>query len=336
MDIRYLTDHYDEPIARVRAINAPLNFIFITDQHHLFRHSTVEAVLSMRYIIERVPGMACVVSGGDIGNDYDPSPEGFRRSMHEMMDALYSLPVPVHCCIGNHDDYIGNCLDNGWDTRSGILPDEMHALCMKFNPTPANYYYADFDTPAGGYRFAFLNTSDKPFLADANGQYPLAGWRLEISNDQAAWFEDEVLNTDRRILVFSHSPIRNVGMFGSEGLPDGIKPYDDLLNGGRLYYHMKKCRNVLANIAGHVHYDNLYYDDDLPILTTLSAYRARWAPSCPHREMGTYTETAFDVMSVKDGVLYATRFGAGADRAVELLRTRENVRTRTYFHPEKQ
>jgi hypothetical protein len=329
--LRYLTDHYDEPIARVNAINAPLNFIFITDQHNMFRHSTVEAAESLQYIIDRCPNLQCVVSGGDIGNDYDPDPKSFRKSMQDMMDALYALSVPAHCCIGNHDDYIGNCIDNGWDTRNGILPAEMHALCMKNNPTPENYYYVDLDSADGeGYRFAFLNTSDKPFLADENGQYPLAGWRLEISNRQAEWFENEVLHTDRKILVFAHSPIRNVGMFGSEGMPDAIKPYDDLLNGGRLYYHMKNCRNVVAMIAGHVHYDNLYYDDDLPFVTTLPAYRARWTPTCPKREIGTYIETAFDVMSIKDGVIYITRFGAGSDRTVELLRTRDNIRTRKY------
>ena len=42
--LRYLTDHYDEPIRRIKELGAPLNFIFVTDQHHMFRYSTVEAV----------------------------------------------------------------------------------------------------------------------------------------------------------------------------------------------------------------------------------------------------------------------------------------------------
>ena len=183
----------------------------------------------MHYILERCPSIRCVISGGDIANDYDPSPDGFRRSARTMMDALYRLPVPVHCCIGNHDDRIGNCIDNGWDTRTAILPREMHEFCMKYNPTPENYYYTDLDTAEGGYRFIFLNSSDKPFLTDENGQYPF-GWRLEISEKQALWFEKDALNTDRTILLFCHSPLSNKGIFGSEGMPDGIKPYDDLLN----------------------------------------------------------------------------------------------------------
>ena len=64
--LRYLTDFYDEKIARIREIDAPLNFIFITDQHNMFRHSTVEAVESMQYILDRCPNIQCVISGGDM------------------------------------------------------------------------------------------------------------------------------------------------------------------------------------------------------------------------------------------------------------------------------
>ena len=328
-DVSYLTNSYDEKISRIKAIGAPLNFIFITDQHNEFRHSTVEAVESMRYILERCPEISCVISGGDIGNDYDPLPEGFRKSVRDMMDSLYSLPVPVHCCVGNHDDYIGNCIDHGWDTRNAILPDEMHKLCMKYNPTERNYYYTDIDTADGGYRFVFLNSSDKPFYTDENGQYPF-GWRLEFSNEQACWFESEALNTDRRIIVFCHSPLSNAGMYGSDGLPDGIKPYDDTLNAPRVYYHAKSCKNVIAIVVGHVHYDNVHFDGDLPTVSTLSAYRARWDHGCPKRVIGTPSETAFDVISVKGSRMLLTRFGAGNDRELVLLRTLENNWTRSY------
>ena len=33
-DLRYLTDSYEEGIRRIREINAPLNFIFMADQHN--------------------------------------------------------------------------------------------------------------------------------------------------------------------------------------------------------------------------------------------------------------------------------------------------------------
>lgn len=327
--IQYLTDHYDARISKINELNAPLNFIFITDQHNEFRHTTVEAVESMKYILERCPGISCVISGGDIANDYDPSPDGFRKSFTDMMDALYSLPVPVHCCIGNHDDRLGNCIDNGWDTRTAILPKEMHGLCMKYNPTEENYYYTDIDISDGGYRMVFLNSSDKPYYTDENGQYPF-GWRLEFSAKQAEWFENDALITDRKIIIFCHTPLSNAGIYGSDGLPDGIKPYDDTLNAPRVYYHAKNCKNVVAIIVGHVHYDNIHYDGDLPTVSTLSAYRARWDSGCPERKIGAYTETAFDVMSIKNGKMYVTRFGAGNDRNVALLRLFNNNWTKQY------
>ena len=48
-DLRYLTDHYDEKIAQIKQIGAPLNFIFITDQHNELANSVVPAVKSMRF-----------------------------------------------------------------------------------------------------------------------------------------------------------------------------------------------------------------------------------------------------------------------------------------------
>jgi len=329
-DLRYLTDHYDEKIAQIKAIGAPLNFIFITDQHNELANSVVPAVESMHYILEKCPEIQFLVSGGDIGNDYHPDPAGMRASHQRIMEAMYSLGIPVHCCVGNHDDGIGNMIDHGWDTRNGILPAEMRAICGRDNPTDRNYYYVDIDTEGGNYRMVFLDNCDKPYLTDENGQYPF-GWRLEISNAQAEWFENEALNTDRYIFVFGHTPLSNAGIWGTEGKPDGIKPYDDLLNGPRLTFHVRQCKKVLALFAGHVHYDNVRYDGDLPQITTLCAMLQQWAPGCPERVKGTITETAFDVVSVKGDTLYLTRFGAGADRRVDLLRARGSNYNRVYF-----
>ncbi len=326
-DLSYLTDSYDEKIRFINELDAPLNFVFITDQHNRMNTLVMEqyelardAIDSIQYILDRCPGISMVVSGGDIGNDYDSDPDRIRFSHHEVMDAFYRLSVPVHCCIGNHDDALGVAIDRGLDTVSrAILPDEMHELCMKYNPTPENYYYIDHDTADGGYRMIFLNTSDKPYFKEENGQYPF-GWRLEISNKQALWLENDALKTDRRILLFGHSPLHNAHIFGTEGGPVFIKPYDDCLNGPRAYYAVKQARNVLATFAGHVHYDNIYYDDDMVTVTTQCSLVQEWAPGCPKRVVGTPTETAFDVFSIKGQTLYATRFGAGEDRQACLMR----------------
>ena len=329
-DLTYLTSHYDEKIRRIKETGAPLNFIFITDMHNRLTEYAVKgapgkfelaanAIHSIQYILDRCPEISFVVSGGDIGNDYDPDPAKMRASHQEVMDALYGLSVPVHCVIGNHDDGIGNSLDRGNRNirEVGIFPEEMHALCMKYSPTKENYYY--IDDPKLPYRFVFLNTSDKAYFADLEEKEPF-GWRLEASNRQAEWLEGDALKTDREIFIFSHSPIHNAGIFGSEGMPLGIKPYDDLFNGPRIYYAIKHCPQVRAMIAGHVHYDNLLYDDRILSITSLCSFVQEWAPGCPKREFGTITETAFDVFSVAEEKLVITRFGAGEDRVGTFLR----------------
>ena len=73
-------------------------------------------------------------------------------------------------------------------------------------------------------------------------------------------------------------------------------------------------------LCGHVHYDNLIYDDDIVTVTTLSSFAQEWAPSSPRRVMGDITETAFDVFSFTENMLFITRFGAGCDRQAFLLR----------------
>ena len=150
-DLSYLTGHYDAKIKKINDFGAPLNFIFFTDPHNRLNEDwcrkaglkyelAANAAYSMQYILDRCPGISFVVSGGDIGDDYYPDMNVVRAQHKEIMDALYSLSVPVHCCIGNHDDVIGNAADHGWDQREfAILPDEMHALCMKYNTTPKNY-----------------------------------------------------------------------------------------------------------------------------------------------------------------------------------------------------
>ncbi len=329
-DIKYLTDEFDKKIEQIKAIDAPLNFIFITDQHHnLMKYATNGAegkyedglahVEALRYVIEKCGNINCVIGGGDIGCDYSPDGEYMIQTVRELMDAMYSLPVPVHNVIGNHDDGLGVAFDRKYDSKKHvILPDLMHELVMKYNPTPENYYYVDFEEQ--NYRFVFLNSSDKPYFLDENEQYSL-GWRLEFSMKQANWFRNEALATDKDIIVFCHSPICNEHLFGTENPPQAVKPFDDTLNAPMLYRAIKDTKNVVALIHGHVHYDNLLYDNDgLVTITTLCDMLQQWTPSCPKREVGTISEVAFDVMSLKDSLIHMTRFGAGTDRIAMMLR----------------
>lgn len=343
-DLSYLTRHYDAKIEKIRKINAPLNFIFYTDPHNRLsqwdcpKHpeyapddfeSAVDTVASMQYIIDRLPNLQCVVCGGDLGNDYDDDPQKAHASIEEMMEALYALSIPVHCCIGNHDDCATtSCLEpfKSFPQFPGekkppvseylLYPEDLHHICMRYNPTSENYYYWDFEDV--GYRFLFLNTSDCAYGMDRFGNpvYPIN--ECAISAKQVSWFQ-KVVQTDKKVLVFSHAPIKSRGHF-----PDCLSPYDKVINGGWLWNEMQKADNVIAAFAGHLHYDNLVYDGKIVAIDTQSGsglYRGQWDPACPAREYGTITETAFDLVSIRGQVIYCTRFGAGEDRIARILRS---------------
>lgn len=340
-DLSYLTDHYDEKIKRVKEIGAPLNFIFYTDPHNGLsewdcpKHddyapddfeSAVDAVASMQYIIDRLPELKCVVCGGDLGCDYNDDPKKAHESFYEMMDALYALSIPTHCCIGNHDDCTIPLFEplKSYPSYEGekkphvsefyLSPEALHSICMKNNPTKENYYYTDFEEE--GYRFVFLNTSDVDDIFDDEGA-PLYPQRIGFSLKQIEWFK-EIIKTDKKVIVFSHAPLRNKGHF-----PDCISGNEGMMNGEIMWQIVQRAENVLATVAGHLHYDNIVYDGKMVSIDTQSAsglYHGQWDPACPYREFGTYNETAFDIISIKDKVIYCTRFGSGEDRIARIIK----------------
>jgi len=337
--LSYLTDSYDAKIKRINDIDAPFNFVFITDMHNRLNELdfkdrnidikpanisfAVDTVDSIQYILDRCKGIDYVISGGDIGNDYDPDKKAIRDSIKEIMSALHSLSVPVHHCIGNHDDVtgdfrVGSYGNNNFSADYAILPDEMHKLCMQSNPTDENYYYIDHDAQDGGYRLVFLNTSDKDY--HINPETGLYDNYVEISKKQEVWLKDEVLNTKRKVIVFSHVPVSHVGIYGTGRPPSRLADENELINGDNVYAILKNSPNVLAQIAGHVHADNVNMDGDLPTITTLCSLIQQMSDKCPERDIGNYKETAFDVYSVKGDKLYITRFGAGEDRTVDIKR----------------
>ncbi len=341
-DLSYLTDYYDTQIEKVKVIDAPLNFIFYTDPHNGLSEwdclkradyapsdfeSASDTVVSMQYIIDRLPNLKCVVCGGDLGNDYHDDPKKAHASITEIMEELYRLSVPVHCCIGNHDDCVTSAYleplksfprfegERKPDVSEYILyPQDLHRICMKYNPTDKNYYYTDFDDL--GYRFIFLNTSDFYYGFKEDGEliHPM---NVGVSKEQVHWFK-ETVKTDKKVIVFAHAPINVRGHF-----PDCTKRYEYMINGEWLWHEMQQADNVLASIAGHLHYDNIVYDGSIVAIDTQSGTglcKGKWDPASPEREFGTITETAFDIVSIKDEVIYCTRFGAGEDRMARIIR----------------
>ena len=195
-----------------------------------------------------------------------------------------------------------------------LYPEDLHKICMKNNPTDDNYYYTDFDDL--GYRLVFLDTSDFYYGFDKDGKL-IHPFDVGVSKEQVNWFK-EIVKTDKKVIVFSHAPINVRGHY-----PDCLKIHKDMINGEWLWNVMQKSDNVIISIAGHLHYDNIVYDGGIVSIDTQCAsglHKGKWDISCPDRQFGTITETAFDIISVTDEVIYCTRFGVGVDRVARIIR----------------
>ncbi len=338
IDVSYLTKNYDKKIEHIRSLGADVNFLFITDCHSgLNRQSSQNskyrnpedfelaenAIEAMRYVAERCD-IDFALCGGDVGNDYAPTPEEVHSTISEFYERLYSLPVPVHCCVGNHDDAVGFSTDIGRCIRDfAISPEWMHELCMRNNPTSENYYF--FDHERSGLRFVILNISDHSYIPDENGNYT-HGWGVDFGEKQLLWLDNEALNTDKSCIILCHMPISCKGIFGCAGYPYGFKSAEDFPRGEEIQKCIKKHGNVCLWLAGHVHADNLRYGDGdlhgVVTVTTDSSFLDPQMQPFPQRIFGEETETVFDVFSIKDNYLYITRFGAGLDRQASLYYTK--------------
>ncbi len=75
-DLRYLTNSYDRGIQRILDIDAPLNYIFMTDQHNCMNEMEAryknpdnpgpyerasDAIDSMQYILDRCPNISMAI-----------------------------------------------------------------------------------------------------------------------------------------------------------------------------------------------------------------------------------------------------------------------------------
>jgi len=339
IDVSYLTKDYDKKIEHIKSLGADVNFLFITDCHSgLNRQSSQNskyrnpedfelaenAIEAMRYVAERC-NIDFALCGGDAGNDYAPTPEEVHGTITEFYDKLYSLPVTVHCCVGNHDDAVGFSADIGRCIKDfAISPEKMHELCMRNNPTDENYYF--FDHEKSGLRFIILNIADHPYTPDENGNYT-HGWGVDFSEKQLLWLDNVALSTDKTCVILCHMPISCKGIFGCCGYPYGFREKNDFPRGDEIMSCIKKHGNVCMWLAGHVHADNLRYGDGdlhgVVTVTTDSSFLDPQMQPFPVRRFGEETETVFDVFSIKDNYLYITRFGAGLDRQAWLHNTKK-------------
>ncbi len=319
-DVRYLTDYYDEKIRRIQEINAPLNFVLITDLHAapdrtevgVVYASTLRQIQSIRYVLDRCK-VDFLICGGDAADDGDR-----RGSFIAVRAELEKLGLPVHCLVGNHDDVVGGrifrCGATG-ASMAGIDLNELHDIWMQSSPTGEDYYHFEW----GGYRFVLINTGDAAYAMDAQGRYHL-GPALTISQKQLVWLEHDALCTQKPVILLSHVPLVRVW---DRGECPG-QPNSGMIHAEDAYAIVHAKGNVAAMIFGHIHRDALVDDGGIPAIGVTCARPMEDSAANAARRWGTITEAAFDVVSIKADMMYLTRFGVGENRQCRLAQPEED------------
>ena len=158
-------------------------------------------------------------------------------------DILQDFTVPTYLCPGNHDGYVQTFQDgfNFWEDYFGPL-----------------YYSFDYQDT----HFLSVNSYDMPARARLAFSYLVFNWGGSFQQDQLDWIENDLTahsEANQTIMMMHHNPLWN-------------NTADSLL--GRGYHNQEeilrliRSNNVDAVFDGHVHFDNITYDNDTLYVTT--------------------------------------------------------------------
>ena len=348
--IAYLTDNFDTPIRNILNYQDKdsVSIVLMTDNHHKQVGNQIPAVKSIQKVLDNCDIKAVVV-GGDNIIDTIPTYESEVSIMREIMNEYYKLDTKILPIVGNHDDLTFQCVYNTIQqsdvTDFCIKPQLMNTLTMKrsddfivrdSNNILGNYYY--YDIPNTDIRVLCLNTNDIPYdLTETKTineietkVYKYSSWNhTAISEAQANWVSNMLSNFNGKLIVFSHVPLAL--MKGNEMPINGdciVEILKAWKNGTSVSYvgtntdipcvvnqTFSGTHDIIGCFGGHTHYDNLVNNDGINYVSTLNSSCSQWSDA-PTRTAGTYSEIAFDAITVLPSKrkVKITRFGAGSDR----------------------
>ncbi len=324
-----------------------LRFVFITDLHHKPGGNTLRSAEAIHELARRLP-LDFVLCGGDVGFN-GPKPE-VVAAQREIIEAMRVPGLPLLTAKGNHDDNSIYAAWNNGGPEHFILPEETRELLMPGVPETAMrdrepsaglYYAVDF--PRKKTRAIVLDCNDIPYTQLEDGCYKYNGINVyAFSSRQLNWFAGQALDLRGkpgwRVLIASHVEIIEDGVFGTDhpvtngevlwgvvkAFRDGGRFASESGAGGDFAYRVEADftaqgpGTVIGCLFGHVHHDNLVYNDGIPMISTLNAWTLKEFDVSPERRDKTASEAAFDIMTADFGqsLLHAYRFGAGQHRTV--------------------
>jgi len=330
----YYRESMSKAVDRARSVQeqGTVDLLFLTDPHHQTGGNQLRAAAAAVQAAGEL-SVDCIVIGGDLFENGEKAQVLNARS--EFMQAMRQASCPVFPIQGNHDD---NSIYDYHRKLAGapnvLFPVETYEELYRdldgtvaFDKGNETGMYSYYDIPGKRTRIVMLNSVDIVYKIKSDGMLLQNGqWEYGFSDRQVEWVESKALNfrglpdgDEWRAVIFSHLPIVQRGV---KGYVDG-----EAGNGEKLWKIIKQNRkHVAACLFGHVHIDQVLYQDGIPMISTLNAVSCRNYNECPERTVGTDAETAFDLVSIHypTGELRMTRFGAGQDRIVRFEGSRES------------
>lgn len=324
-----------------------VSFAFMTDTHNCM-DLTERGLYAIREI-DRQVGLAFTCLGGDyLCNNSRTTREAARGQLRELGDLLeqYTQP-PVMVANGNHDGNLFGAEENI------VPPDEMYDLVMKHHKDlfvcdeqAKKGMYGYYDVPDARLRAVFLNVYDMSYRISDGAVIPgsrnLGG---VLDGRQLQWVAEKalVLPPEWGIVFFAHTtplpapfPGGNERIFGGEALWELIcackngtaysaRARKDVLSYDvQGDYTAQGPRDVIGFFCGHLHCDNAWSMNGIPIITCLAVASDNFE-TCPcgdgslHlKTRGSGEESAFSVFTIDRAArrIYCVRCGAGPDFSV--------------------
>lgn len=205
------------------------------------RKMTKYALPCIRSFLDRIASQgdfSFAVQLGDLIQDADRDTD---RIHYQKGAALLSrCVVPVHHLAGNHD-------------TANLSPDEIASILNR-----KGLYYS-FDH--GAHHFIFLHTC----VPD-----PETSPRIIIPEEQMAWLEKDLDQTDKPTTVFCHHSLADQDLTGNPWF--ARTPEECLVeNRKEVRQLLKHSGRVIAVVNGHLHWNHTDWHDGIPFLTVQSA-----------------------------------------------------------------
>ncbi len=161
-------------------------------------------------------------------------------------EILQEFKVPTYLCPGNHDGYVQTFQDGlkFWEEYFG----------------PQYYSFDYHDT-----HFLSINSYDWPYRARLGFSYLVFNWGGSIQAGQLAWIENDLIthsDSNQTLMMIHHNPLWDTT--GDSLVGKGYYNQEEIL-------HLIRSHGVDAVFDGHVHYDDITFDNETLYVTTTTA-----------------------------------------------------------------